>query len=41
MEKICPRKYKLIIAIDFGKSEPVEKSFKFDGLVKSPNPITI
>ncbi len=29
MEKICPRKYKLIIAIGFGKSEPVEKSFKF------------
>jgi len=29
MEKICLRKYKLIIAIDFGKSEPAEKSFKF------------
>jgi len=28
MEKICPRKYKLIIAIDFGKSEPVEKKFQ-------------
>ena len=28
MEKICPHKHKLIIAIGFGKSESVEKKFQ-------------